>query len=93
MSPAAFESDPRTPLGPAGTRLADLDPRYVTQDGKRVGVSLICPRCGEHRISTTRHDMSGATFATLTVTPSIVIARDGDPEHWHGFITNGLVTP
>ncbi len=35
---------------------------------------------------------TGDTFETLSTTPSILFPESG-PEHWHGFITNGLVTP
>lgn len=36
---------------------------------------------------------TGDTFDTLTVTPSIRVRVDDVGEHWHGFITNGQVTP
>lgn len=37
-----------------------------------------------------RWTMSGTSLADLTCTPSVAV---GDPECWHGYITNGQVTP
>lgn len=94
-------------------RLADLDPRWVTVDEQRVGVSFECPACrgkeSDHggRVfvyvdppldagppsPTPAWSRVGDTFETLTLTPSIRV-RTGDlSEHWHGFITDGQVTP
>lgn len=36
---------------------------------------------------------SGEPWDTLTLTPSILTRKDDGGEHWHGFITNGQVTP
>lgn len=33
---------------------------------------------------------AGSTFNDLTLTPSIDLTR-GDPDEWHGFITNGEI--
>ena len=91
--------------------LVDLDPRFVTDgDSRRVGVSFWCPKCLDHRVSVMVEPpfdpgpgqphpwkRTGATFADLTLTPSVVAYRGGavEPrgECWHGFVTNGVLTP
>lgn len=37
---------------------------------------------------------TGDTFDTITLTPSILVYEGAtQAEHWHGFVTNGQVTP
>ncbi len=88
-------------------RLADLEPKFVTEFDHRTGVSFLCPKCGDHRIWVfvdppfdpgpavgKPWKRTGDTFETLTLTPSIVARRPGQTaECWHGFITNGQATP
>ncbi len=65
--------------------LTDLDPRFVTNEGRRVGVSFACPGCGAHRVFVTVDPpfdagptsakpwlRSGEHFGDLTLRPSIV---------------------
>jgi len=68
--------------------LADLEPRFVVAQGRRVGVSFACPACGVHRVSVNvdppfdagrpaahPHQRTGESFADLTLTPSVVAYR------------------
>jgi hypothetical protein len=69
-------------------RLTDLDPRFVTDEGRRVGVSFRCPKCSGHRVAVNVDPpfdagptspkpwrRSGDTFEDLTLQPSIVAHR------------------
>jgi hypothetical protein len=70
-------------------------PTCGAQRGKRLAVSFwppIDPHLIEASITTIPHDkfhhrISGETFETLTLSPSI-----GLEPHWHGTITNGEIT-
>ena len=96
--------------------LVDMEPRWVTQDGQRVGLSFACPSCAPAPAESVHGGRvavffdppldpgppspvpswkrTGDTFETITLAPSIrVQTGPGPQEHWHGFVTNGQVTP
>lgn len=69
-------------------RLVDLDPRFIVEARRRVGVSFACPSCGAHRVfvsvdppfdpgPTSAHPWrrTGEGFASLTLAPSVVAYR------------------
>lgn len=88
-------------------RLADLAPKFVTENGRRTGVSFACPKCGDHRVFVyveppfdpgpplpSPWKRTGDDFETLTLSPSVVARRPGQTDEcWHGFVQNGAVTP
>lgn len=69
------------------------------------GIRFTCPKCGAHQVivwfrgrvpdSATpgpgRWTATGGSFDDLTLTPSINLSGPGCG--WHGFVTNGEVTP
>lgn len=82
--------------------LTDLAPRWFDcyQCGQRLGFTFDCPHCPPTsvrlgvKVATCAHhpgepcwQMRGETWEDLTITPSI-----NAYDHWHGFITAGLVT-
>lgn len=104
-------------------RLADLDPRWIEKDGKRVGFTFVSPTnsamrqscfpdpppsreqwkmfdalhgvdrlivqgCNPDHHWQIAGGIEGASFETLTVTPSLDGSAGG---LWHGSITNGEI--
>ena len=87
--------------------LTELHPKWVFRMGSQiVGIVFDCPCCkGSIRIralfdnpigpgpicqpEALHWHREGTEFTNLTLTPSIDCASDG---HWHGCITNGVVT-
>lgn len=76
---------------------APLDlPEHGPKRGRRLAVSFwppIDPANWKDRINLPPHDkwhtrVSGETFDTLTLAPSVGL----DP-HWHGHLTNGVLIP
>jgi len=72
-------------------RLSELEPRFVTDEGRRVGVSFNCPKCSGHRVAVNADPpfdpgptspkpwrRSGETFEELTLRPSVVANRRDD---------------
>ena len=79
-------------------KLTELDPHWVTNVGQSGGngISFECPEadggCGGRHVIPfdiwTPTTNGGATFETLTLTPSI---RCSGACQWHGFIKNGKI--
>jgi Family of unknown function (DUF6527) len=84
-------------------RLTDLNPKWEIEPATletAIGVSFDCPAgCGSrHWVPfskasgyATYWTREGDTFETLSLTPSIRFLGfpEGQPDHWHGFITKG----
>lgn len=81
-------------------RLVELDPRWVSEDGRHgQGLDFLCPHCRELRLVVFFERpldegaplawqrlwaRAGSTFETLTLRPS-------NTGHWHGLITDGAI--
>ena len=84
-------------------RLVELSPRWVVKEGRRVGVSFLCPHCKDDRLHVffanpadggppaghPAWDRTGASFDEMTLRPSLDASSSG---HWHGFLTRGEVS-
>lgn len=71
------------------------DYSFYDYQGKRHGIHFRCPGCGAI-IAIEGADISpkwNINFETLTATPSIKHSRNGRGCGWHGYMTDGVLTP